>query len=37
MRTIREEFFKINSTRAYLRGDIFYADFPIKTVLNKVE
>ena len=28
MRTIREEFFKINSTRAYLRGDIFYADLP---------
>ncbi|HAT4340846.1 TPA: type II toxin-antitoxin system PemK/MazF family toxin [Clostridium perfringens] len=28
MRTIREEFFKINSTRVYLRGDIFYADLP---------
>ncbi|EIF2806846.1 type II toxin-antitoxin system PemK/MazF family toxin [Clostridium perfringens] len=28
MRTIREEFLKINSTRAYLRGDIFYADLP---------
>ncbi|ELC8428419.1 type II toxin-antitoxin system PemK/MazF family toxin [Clostridium perfringens] len=28
MRTIRAEFFKINSTRAYLRGDIFYADLP---------
>ncbi|EOU2044928.1 type II toxin-antitoxin system PemK/MazF family toxin [Clostridium perfringens] len=28
MRTIREEFLKINSSRAYLRGDIFYADLP---------
>ncbi|BDU93179.1 type II toxin-antitoxin system PemK/MazF family toxin [Clostridium perfringens] len=28
MRTIREEFLKISSTRAYLRGDIFYADLP---------
>ncbi|ELC8341080.1 type II toxin-antitoxin system PemK/MazF family toxin [Clostridium perfringens] len=28
MRSIREEFLKINSTRAYLRGDIFYADLP---------
>ena len=28
MRTIRSELLKINSTRAYLRGDIFYADLP---------
>ncbi|WP_300261787.1 type II toxin-antitoxin system PemK/MazF family toxin [Clostridium sp.] len=28
MRTIRSEFLKINPTRAYLRGDIFYADLP---------
>ena len=28
MRTIREEFLKISSTRAYLRGDIFYVDLP---------
>ena len=28
MRTIRSELLKINSTRAYLRGDIFYANLP---------
>ncbi|EDT71054.1 PemK family protein [Clostridium perfringens D str. JGS1721] len=28
MRTIRSEFLKINPSRAYLRGDIFYADLP---------
>ena len=28
MRTIRDEFLKIDSQRAYLRGDIFYADLP---------
>lgn len=30
MRTIREEFLKINSSIAYLSGDIFYADLPDK-------
>lgn len=28
MRTIRDEFLKIDSQRAYLRGDIFYANLP---------
>ena len=28
MRTIRSELLRINPTRAYLRGDIFYADLP---------
>ncbi|MGU8478628.1 type II toxin-antitoxin system PemK/MazF family toxin [Clostridium perfringens] len=28
MRTIKDEFLKIDSQRAYLRGDIFYADLP---------
>lgn len=28
MRTIRDEFLKIDSQRVYLRGDIFYADLP---------
>ena len=28
MKTIRDEFLKIYSQRAYLRGDIFYADLP---------
>lgn len=30
MKTIRDEFLKINSSKAYLRGDIFYADLPDK-------